>query len=134
MIVVDANVIAYLWIPGEHSPLAEKILKKDSRWVVPVLWRSEFQSVLAGCLRQKKIDFPSAQKIMAAAEGFFKNREYQPSSLKVLDFIAQSSCSAYDCTYVALADEFKLKLVTMDKAVLKEFPKITVAAEDFASD
>jgi len=30
MIVVDTNVIAYLWLPGARTATAEHLLKKDS--------------------------------------------------------------------------------------------------------
>ena len=52
MIVVDTNVLAYLWLPGERTTAAERLLKRDPDWNAPLLWRSEFRSVLAGCLRR----------------------------------------------------------------------------------
>ena len=48
MIVVDTNVLAYLYLPGEHSAIAEALLERDHEWAAPVLWRSEFRNILAG--------------------------------------------------------------------------------------
>ncbi len=42
MIVVDANVIAYLWLPDNRTAATERLLKKDSDWNAPFLWSSEF--------------------------------------------------------------------------------------------
>lgn len=48
MIVVDSNVLAYFYLPGEYTAAAEALFEHDPDWVAPVLWRSEFQSILAG--------------------------------------------------------------------------------------
>lgn len=41
MIVVDTNVLGYLFLTSEHSPWAERVLAKDPEWATPLLWRSE---------------------------------------------------------------------------------------------
>jgi len=48
MIVVDNNIICYFWLQHDYSELAQQAMKKDSRWLVPPLWSSEFLNVLAG--------------------------------------------------------------------------------------
>ena len=55
MIVVDTNVIAYLFLKGEYNQNAEKLLKSDSDWSVPILWRSELRSILTLYLRKNLI-------------------------------------------------------------------------------
>jgi predicted nucleic acid-binding protein len=47
MIVVDTNLIVYFWIQGEHTALAERIMRKDAHWVAPPLWRSGFRAFVA---------------------------------------------------------------------------------------
>ena len=47
MIVVDTNVIGYLFLSSEQSILAEYALKKDSEWTAPIIWRSELRNVQA---------------------------------------------------------------------------------------
>jgi predicted nucleic acid-binding protein len=42
VIVVDTNVLAYLYLPGKYSAAAEKLLLSDGEWAMPRLWRSEF--------------------------------------------------------------------------------------------
>ena len=45
MIVVDSNVLAYLYLPGDYTALAEALLEHDHEWAGPVLWRSEFATL-----------------------------------------------------------------------------------------
>ena len=131
MIVVDTNIIAYLWLPGEHTDLAEGVLRKNPLWAAPLLWRSEFRSVLAGYIRLKKIPLATAVHIMDEAETLLRGREYSIPSLKVLELIPESECSAYDLEFVALAKNLGIVLVTTDKQMIKAFPSIAVSAVKF---
>lgn len=133
MIVVDTNVIAYLHLPGDQTSLAEKIVARDAVWLAPYLWRSEFRNVLALYMRQGEISYREAQETMARAETAVNGGEYYVPSRVVLRLVAQSTCSAYDCEFVALAQEFGLSLVTFDKQVLQEFPATAVAPRAFIS-
>ena len=45
MIVVDTNIISYLYIFGDRSQQSEDLLSFDSSWVAPILWRSEFPGI-----------------------------------------------------------------------------------------
>ncbi len=131
MIVADTNVIAYLFIPGVHTDLAEKALRRDQDWAVPFLWRSEFRNVLAGYIRQKNIQFDIAVQIMEQAEALLRRFEYSVSSLKVLELVAKSKCSAYDCEFVALALDLNAPLITTDNQILNSFPEFTVSLRSF---
>lgn len=57
MIVVDTNVLAYLYLPGEYTAVAEVLLERDPDWAAPVLWRSEFRIILAGHIRRGSLTF-----------------------------------------------------------------------------
>ena len=133
MIVVDTNLIAYLFIEGEHSEQAEKVLEKDSEWAVPLLWASEFRSVLVKCVRSGLVDMADAFRIMTEAESLMSGGEYAVVSADVLEIATISSCSAYDAEFVALARDLGSPLVTLDKAVLDAFPETAVAPARFLS-
>ena len=124
MIVVDTNVIAYLWIPGEFTSQAEKAFKKDPDWVAPLLWRSEFRNVLAIYLQRKLMTIETALALVSETENYFRGKEYAVSSEQVLLLAQESSCSAYDCEFVTLAKDLDLHLLTTDKKILKTFPHI----------
>jgi predicted nucleic acid-binding protein len=127
MIVVDSNVLAYLYLPGEYTIVAEALLEHDPDWIAPVLWRSEFRNILAGYLRREELTFEQANALQSEAEDFLAGAEYEVDSRSVLELVRDSECSAYDCEFVALAKKLGAKLVTMDGKVLRSFPGIAVA-------
>lgn len=123
MIVVDSNVLAYLYLPTDHTPRAEALLQKDPEWAAPVLWRSEFRNILAGYMRRKALSFDAARRVQAEAESLLAGNEHDVDSQRVLELVRDSDCSAYDCEFVALAMQLDVKLVTMDAKLLQAFPK-----------
>jgi predicted nucleic acid-binding protein len=133
VIVVDTNVIAYLWIPGTHTKLAERALQTDSAWCAPLLWRSELRSVLTGYLRRGFLGLRVAEQIAAEAESQLGAHEYSVPSTEVLRRAAGSGCSAYDCEYVVLAEELAVPLVTTDREILAAFPRTAVALAKFVA-
>jgi predicted nucleic acid-binding protein len=133
MIVVDTNIIGYLYLTSERSEQAEQAFLKDPHWVAPLLWRSEFRNVLALFLRKKILSLVEIQQIMEDAMQMMHNHEYEVVSVQVLSLVASSSCSAYDCEFVALAKDLKIPLVTVNKQILDQFPDIAIALEAFVA-
>ena len=123
MIVVDSNVLAYLYLPGEHTAAAEALLVKHSDWAAPVLWRSEFRNILAGYMRRKTLTLAQACELQSEAEGLLLGSEFEVDSEAVLELVRDSDCSAYDCEFIALAIKLDTTLFTMDKKLLQAFPK-----------
>ncbi len=127
MIVVDSNILAYLYLPGEFTEAAEKLLERNPEWGAPILWRSEFRNILAGYLRRGTLTFDQALLLQQEAESLLSGFEYEVDSRSVLELVRESDCSAYDCEFIALAQHLKTKLFTMDKKLLQAFPKIASA-------
>ena len=126
MIVVDSNVVAYLYLPGEFTAAAEALLARDPDWSAPILWRSEFRNILAGYLRRGQLTFGQALALQGEAEDLLRDAEHEVDSRSVLERVRDSECSAYDCEFVALAMRLGTRLVTMDGKVLRSFPDISV--------
>ncbi len=131
MIVVDTNVIAYLMLPGEQTHLAEQVAAADNRWLVPPIWRSEFRNVLTLYLRRGQISLNQARAVMNRAERLLNRSEQRVRSRDVLNLVHASSCSAYDCEFVALAQQLGVRLVTADKRILRDFPETAVSLPQF---
>jgi predicted nucleic acid-binding protein len=123
MIVVDTNVLVYLTFPTRYTDAAKQLLVADDEWAVPVLWQSEYRNVLAQYLRQKLITYSDAIRLFEETAGLVGQRVFAVTTIDVLELIQASSCSAYDCEYVALARALKTRLVTMDKQLINVFPE-----------
>ena len=133
MIVVDVNTIAYLWIPGEMTESAEAALVKDPRWVSSILWRSEFRNILAGYLRRGELTEEAVTECLEAAESQLTGHEHIIPSSLVMQKVRESTCSAYDCEYVALAENLRATLVTSDMQIIDQFPAQTISLKEFAN-
>ena len=130
MIVVDTNIIAYLYLPTEYSTQAELLLSKEPDWVTPTLWRSEFRNVLALYLRKSILTFDEAYALQTEAEALLSHKEYDSVSYEILSLVNNSKCSAYDCEFVALAKQLNVNLVTTDRQILKQFSRVAISLKE----
>ncbi len=131
MIVVDTNLIAYLFLTSERSTQAELAFQKDAQWAAPLLWRSEFCNVLVAYIRKKYLSEEDAFRIMEEAIRLMRGQEYEGSSHQVLNLAVSSTCSAYDCEFVVLAKDLGVLLLTVDKQILDQHPDVAIALDDY---
>ncbi len=123
MIVVDTNVLAYLWLPGERTAAARALLEEDGAWVAPRLWRSEMRNILATYVRAGKLTLKRALEVAAAVEEQMRDSELDVETDGVLALASRSGCTAYDCEFVALAQVLETRLVTADRKLAAAFPE-----------
>ena len=133
MIVVDTNLMVYLFVRGARTTEAEGVLVKDRSWAAPLLWRSEFRNALVGLMRRGDLLLDEAVQLVRQAERWMRDREYVAESSRIMTFAAESGCSAYDCEFVATALELAVPLITADRQVLKAFPSVAVHPAVFAT-
>ena len=131
MIVVDTNIIGYLFLTSEKSTLTEQAFQKDSLWAAPLLWRSEMRNVLTLYLRKGFLSLENTHRIMEEATNLMMNKEYEVTSHQVLELVNISTCSAYDCEFVALARDLNVPLLSLDRQILKDFPDTAISLEAF---
>ena len=124
MIVVDTNIISYLFLPTKFTSKAESLFIQESDWAAPILWRSEFRNVLALYIKKQHLTLQDALLIQDEAESLMIEREFSIPFRSILPLVERSDCSAYDCEFVALAQHFGIDLVTADKGILREFPTV----------
>ena len=132
MIVVDNNVLVYFWLPSVFADWAEAAKDQDGIWAAPVLWRAEFRSVLTAYLRRKLLTEAEANAAYLNVQKDLGAHEFTVPTEWILKLVLASDCTAYDCEYVALAQDLGVPLVTTDKQILRAFPKTAVSLEKFA--
>ncbi len=131
MIVVDTNILSYFFLETVYSEKAIALFKHESIWYAPYLWKNEFRNVLALYLRKELITLENAFIIMEKAELLMEGNEFYTTSRHILTLVNESKCSAYDCEFVALAQQLNVKLITEDKKVISEFKDIAVNIDTF---
>jgi len=133
VIVVDTNLIVYLFVQGTRTGEAESVLTQDRMWVAPWLWRSEYRNCIVGLIRRGDLSLTEGINLVEEAERWMEGREYTVNSSHVVDLAVSSRCSAYDCEFVALAKGLGTSLVTADRQVLKAFPSLAISIDKFIS-
>lgn len=126
MIVVDTNILVALFMRSAQGSAAEALYQSDPNWAAPQLWRSEMRNALSRYLRAGHIDSTAAREIQTRAERLVAENEYRIDSKSVFDLVSASTCTAYDCEFVALALRFRVPLVTCDQQILRDFPEVAV--------
>ena len=130
MIVVDTNVLAALLLPSDQTSAAVALHARDPEWAAPPLWRSELRSVLVQNVRADRLDLTAANHVMQLALEAIVH-EHEALSSEVLELALASSCSPYDCEFVAVARALSVPLATLDRALLRAFPDLAVTPADF---
>jgi predicted nucleic acid-binding protein len=133
MIVVDANVTVYFWLDTPNSALAKRVRNRDAEWAVPQLWISEFRHVLRRYMTLGVFRLGDARWHARKAEKDLEKRMYRVETDDVLKLVEQTGHAAYDCEYVALAQDLGVPLVTADRALVEAFPRTAVRMDAFAA-
>jgi predicted nucleic acid-binding protein len=131
VIVVDTNIIACMTFEAPESEAVSALHRHDPEWSVPLLWKSEFLNIVALYQQKKLLTYPESLEALEYAEKLVGIHEYRISPPTVIELLMNSTCSSYDCEFVALAQKLDVKLLTYDKTILLQFPTTAVRPEDY---
>ena len=131
MIVVDSNIIAARNLTSALTLKAQQIEQKDPVWIVPVLWRYEFQNILATAMKAKQITSDQALNIWQSVFSILMENESEPSAAGVIELVAHYGITAYDGQFIALAMEMGVPCVTEDQELHGKFPSIAISMKGF---
>ena len=131
MIVVDSNVVAARNLKSSLTSQAQKVEEKDPVWIVPALWRYEFQNILATAIKAKQIRREQALDAWEKVSKILIENEYEPPVSKVIDLVAQYGITAYDGQFIAVALEMGIPCLTEDRELQEKFPGIAISMDQF---
>jgi predicted nucleic acid-binding protein len=132
VIVADTNLVAYLLIEGTHTASARAVWEKDSHWMLPTIWRSEFLNVLTMALRANVLTMEQAHETWRLALMIFGANEVEPSGDDVLDRATERNLSAYDAQFAVAASDLGVPLVTADRRLLAACSDLALSPDQFA--
>ena len=81
---------------------------------------------IISCFRHKEV------VLHAEAELLGRALDIQNGTSLVMQNVKKSTCSAYDCEYVTLAEDLGIMLVTSDTPILRDFPERATSLRRFA--
>jgi predicted nucleic acid-binding protein len=129
VIVADASVVAALVLPRAQSELVEELQRADASWVAPPLVLSELRSIMASLVRHHMRTPVQGSELFVLATEALEAVTFEPDARRVMELVAGSGCSSYDCEYVAVAEELACPLATFDAELMRAFPTIAVHPE-----
>ena len=131
MIVVDSNIIAARNLTSSLTSVAKQVEEKDPVWIVPVLWRYEFQNILASAIKAKQIKPEQALDTWEKVSKILIENECELSASKVIDLVTQYGITAYDGQFIAVALEMGIPCLTEDRELQDKFPGIAISMKEF---
>ena len=131
MIVVDSNIVAARNLTSSLTSEVKQVEQKDPIWIVPVLWRYEFQNILASAIKAKQIKSEQALDIWEKVSKNLIENECEPPASRVIDLVAKHAITAYDAQFIAVALEMGIPCVTEDRELQEKFPGIAISMDEF---
>lgn len=129
MLLVDANIVAYLLIDGTKTAQARALWMIDSDWRAPRLLFYELANVFARYVKQGAVSLETAVAGLGRVAGLIHLLDQDPGADRVLTIASKLALSAYDAIYLATAKALGTPLVTEDSRLLRVAPGVTRSLE-----
>jgi predicted nucleic acid-binding protein len=133
MVVVDTNVVAAIFIRSRLTEQALKLRSRDALWCVDPFAVIEFSNVLATYQRAGYLTRSAALERLRLAEAFLSPNYLHVSNAAALELALRHNITAYDARFLAVARQFRRKLVTDDAKLRAAAPGLTQSIDDALS-
>lgn len=129
MLVVGANIVAYLLIEGEKTVQARELWATDHDWHAPRLLFYELTNVFSQLLKQRALSLEAASSGLDSGLGLVRLLDADPPAARILEIASRLSLSAYDASYLAASELLRAPLVTEDARLLRAAPEMARSLE-----
>jgi predicted nucleic acid-binding protein len=119
MLVVDANIATKWFVDQVHSDIAERVQASELPLLAPQLLISEVTDALRKHVRVGDVSLEQARAALTSLPRWFS--EIVPMeglAIPALAMARKLEHSAYDCFYLALAENRSARLVTADTQLI----------------
>lgn len=126
MVLVDTNVLAYLMIQGDRTSAAQELYARDPDWRSEGFVLVEFSNILATYMRTKAMTREVGVRLLAQAQTLIPGLT-SVLHAQALETAMQFGISAYDASFITLARQLRVKLVTDDAKLRAAVPNWTAS-------
>lgn len=131
MIVADTCLIIHLFNRTSLTETAQRVLDKDSHWIMPTIWQTEYANVLAKLARKENKNIKDVLEHFSYTVNELKDYETSVDIKRALTVASDHKISVYDAHFVLLAIDSNTFVVTEDKEILKKCPQYSKCMVDF---
>lgn len=119
--VLDASVAAAWLMPDERDPVSEAAYKQiaQDEAVVPSLWWFELRNMLIINERRGRLDEPQTARILLLLRGLPVAIDTGVEEDALLWLARQHKLTVYDAAYLELARRRRVRLATLDSALVR---------------
>ena len=127
-LVLDASVAAKLFFMETGSEAAFKLQRSEARFIAPDLIFAEMASISAKHVRHRGVSLASASRIQARLRRLLdETAPMKDLAEDAFDLAARYGFSAYDGTYLALARQRGLAVITADVRLARKATEVGLA-------
>lgn len=114
--VVDASVAACWLLPDEEDARAAVAYARfpDDTALIPALWWSEMRNIFLVNERRRRIDAKDSDRALALLRGLPIQQDDKADGVALMELARRHGLTAYDATYLELAQRTGLPLATLD--------------------
>ena len=131
MIVVDTNIVAYLFLDGDKHPQARRVLERDPHWRTSPLWVHEFCNTLTKHHKAGLLTREECERALSKALAAIRPTEQPIAPHAALRTAIDFGITSYDAEYLALAIGLGVRCVTEDRRLRDAARDHTWSMEEF---
>lgn len=133
-LVLDASAVLSWMLEDERDDLALEMAQQTLIYgaSVPPLIASEVHNALAAAVARKRTTLQKVLELLAALARLplrFEMQGLELGSSRVMETAQRCGLSAYDATYIVLAQELDAKLMTRDRRIRAAATKLSLLWE-----